>query len=68
MPDYFRVADALFTDRVGQPLTDWIADRRDAGTSWRRITRDLYDATDGVLDVAPQTLINWTVAAQKDAA
>ncbi len=60
MPDYRKVADALFTDRVGMPLSDWIADRRQEGKSWRLIVRDLYEATDGIIDVAPQTLINWT--------
>ena len=65
MPDYRKVADALFTDRVGQPLNDWIADRRDRGDTWRAITRDLYDVTGGVIDVVPQTLINWSSESRK---
>ena len=61
MRDYRRLADALFTDRVGQPLDDWIADRREEGQSWRAISRELQTVTGGVIDVTPQTLINWTV-------
>ncbi len=60
MPDYRKVADALFADRVGMPLDDWIADRREEGKSWRLIVRELYEVTDGIIDVVPQTLINWT--------
>jgi len=60
VPDYRKVADALFADRVGMPLDDWIADRREEGKSWRLIVRELYEVTDGIIDVVPQTLINWT--------
>ena len=59
MSDYRRIAEALFEDRHGQPLTDWIADQKDDGLTWRAVARNLRDLTGGIIDVAPQTLINW---------
>ena len=43
-----------------QPVTDWIADRRDAGTSWRLIARELHTSTQGQIDVTAETLRGWT--------
>lgn len=60
MTEYQSVVSALFTDRHGQPVEDWIADQRDAGMSWRKVARGLYELTGGLVDVTPQTLINWT--------
>jgi len=48
-----RLAEALGVD-----LADFIASRRPA-RSWRLIARDLRDATDGQVDVTPETLRNW---------
>lgn len=59
MSDYRRIAEALFEDRHGQPLTDWIADQKDDGLTWRAVARNLRTLTGGIIDVAPQTLINW---------
>lgn len=50
----------LATQPDGYPLGDWIADRRDAGVSWRQIALELRDRTDGVVDLPVATLINWT--------
>jgi hypothetical protein len=66
--DYRRIAEALFEDRHGQPLSDWIADQKDAGLTWRAIARQLRDLTGGLLDVAPQTLINWQADHREPAA
>ena len=42
-----------------QPVTDWIADRRDAGLSWRRIEQELSTTTGGQIDVTAETLRGW---------
>lgn len=43
-----------------QPVTDWIADKRAAGLSWRVIARDLHADTQGAVDVTAETLRGWT--------
>lgn len=43
-----------------QPVTDWIADKRDAGLSWRLIARELCTTTQGQIDVTAETLRGWT--------
>lgn len=68
MSDYRRIAEALFEDRYGQPLLDWIADRKEAGLTWRKVAQELRDTTGGLLDVAPQTLINWQADRREPAA
>jgi hypothetical protein len=50
-----RLADHL----LDNGLEDFIRGRRDAGRSWRLVARDLYDATDGAVDVTTVTLTNW---------
>lgn len=54
----------LLTTGHGYPLADWVADQRDNGKSWRVICIEIRDATDGHLDLPPQTLLNWYGAAQ----
>lgn len=44
---------------LGQPVTDWVVVRRDAGRSWRLVARDLYEATNGQVDVTHETLRLW---------
>lgn len=39
-------------------MTKFVADRRPA-KSWRRIALDLRDATDGKVDVTPETVRKW---------
>jgi len=51
---------------LGKPVKDYIQERRDAGRSWRLVARDLYEATNGQIDITYQAAKNW--AADKDAA
>lgn len=44
---------------LGQPVQTWIASRRDSGRSWRLVARDLYEATNGQIDVTHETVRNW---------
>lgn len=44
---------------LGTPVTPWIRLRRLRGLAWRHIGAELRDATQGEIDVPPQTLINW---------
>jgi len=66
--DYRRIAEALFEDRYGQPLLDWVADRKDEGLTWRNVARQLSDLTGGIIDLAPQTLLNWAADHREPAA
>lgn len=50
-----QLADTLLPGGVDQ----FIAERRAAGASWRRIALDLRDATKARVDVTPETLRNW---------
>lgn len=50
----------LATMLLGRPVDEWIRERRAAGQPWRVIARDLYERTNGRIDVAHQTLVNWT--------
>lgn len=45
---------------LGRPVTDWIADRREAGDSWRRIELALEEATNGQIRVEHETLRRWS--------
>ena len=49
----------LASHLLGQPVGDWIADRRDTGRSWRLIARDLHEQTGGAVDVTHETLRAW---------
>lgn len=44
---------------LNRPVADFISDRRAAGRSYRHITRDLYDATNGKIDVTNETIRSW---------
>jgi len=44
---------------LGRPVDQWIQERRAAGRSWRLITRDLYEATNGQIDVTHETVRAW---------
>ena len=63
-----QVVDRLFCELYGQPLGEWIADQRDEGTPWRRVEKELYAKTDGLIDVSFPTLIAWYGAVDSDAA
>jgi hypothetical protein len=40
-------------------LDGFVLTRREQGRAWRLIARDLYDATDGKVDVTYETLRSW---------
>lgn len=44
---------------LDRPVLDWIEEQRAAGKSWRLIARDLYEASDGALDVTGEAIRNW---------
>jgi len=50
-----RYADVL----LERPLAELVAERRSAGVSWRRISLELRDATNGEIDVTYETLRSW---------
>lgn len=43
---------------LGEPVKAWIRSRR-PHTSWRAITAELCEKTNGQIDVEHQTLVNW---------
>lgn len=43
---------------LGTPVAPWIRTRR-PHTTWRHISLELREATNGEIDVPVQTLINW---------
>lgn len=49
-----RLASVL----LGTPVAPWIRARR-PHTTWRHISQELREATNGEIDVPVQTLINW---------
>lgn len=53
----------LATMLLGQSVIDWVAQRRDAGRTWRHVARDLYEQTNGQIDVTYETLRSWMDAA-----
>ena len=62
------VVDRLFAELHGQPLSDWVADMRDQGASWRFIEKELYAKTGGSIDVSHITLMAWHRDGSEDAA
>lgn len=48
---------------LGQSVIEWVAERRDAGRPWRLVARDLYEQTNGQIDVTYETLRTWLDAA-----
>ena len=64
------MADPTPTQRLaslilGQPILVWMAERRREGMSWRLISRDLYDRTNGQIDITHETLRIWAEEAQR---
>lgn len=51
------LADTLLADRGG--LDAFVQTRREAGLSWRRITWELYEATDHKVEISYETLRSW---------
>lgn len=50
----------LASHLLNQDIDDFIAQKRNAGVTWRFIARDLCDATDGQIDVTYETLRQWS--------
>lgn len=45
---------------LGRPVEEWIRDRRETtGRSWRLISRDLYEATNGQVDITHEAVRKW---------
>lgn len=50
-----RLAEVL----LGRPLDEWVRERRAAGSSWRLISMELWDATNHEVVVTYETLRSW---------
>lgn len=50
-----RLADLL----VPGGIDSFVADRRAGGRAWRLISRDIWEATGGELDITYETLRAW---------
>lgn len=53
------MTERYFAELHGQPLGEWIADRREEGMTWRQVEKELYSKTDAAVDVSHPTLIAW---------
>jgi len=53
----YQLADVLWADRYGYPLGDWVAERREQGSSWRHISEEIKARTS--VEITHATLINW---------
>lgn len=51
---------------LGESLEDFVRERR-PGSSWRRIAQALHEATNGDIDLAPETLRLWFPDKQREA-
>lgn len=52
-----RLADLLLAE--SGPLEMFVRSRREQGRAWRLIARDLYEATEGQVDLTHETLRSW---------
>ena len=52
---------------LGQPVEDWIHERRDEGLSWRLVTRALMQRTNGQVDVTHETVRAWADQSERAA-
>lgn len=59
MPSSDTPNQRLATRLLGEPVEDWVRARRPQRKSWRKIANELSQATDGLVDVSPQTLLTW---------
>lgn len=60
----FSLANAV----LGEDLNRWVLDKRAAGLSWLQVSKELYVATDHLVDVTPQTIANWVTKNGDEAA
>lgn len=49
----------LATLLLRKPLGDWVAERRDAGTSWQAIADELATVTSGQVSLSREALRLW---------
>jgi hypothetical protein len=49
-------------------FSEWVAERRAAGRSWRRIALELYEVSDQRINVTHETLRNWFLSTNGDEA
>lgn len=67
IPKYVRQVPSATADSPKRQLADllldgldaFVADRRDQGRGWRLIARDIWQATNGRVDVTHETLRSW---------
>jgi hypothetical protein len=59
-----RLADLV----LGRPLAEFVAERRANEVAWRRIGREVLDATDGTVEISGETLRAWFCDAETGAA
>lgn len=52
-------AQRLATLLLGEDVREFIDHRRQQGRAWRFIARDLYERTNGQVDVTYETLRQW---------
>jgi hypothetical protein len=45
--------------KLGRPLDGYVAEKRKANQSWESIAADLYNDTDGVVNVTREALRQW---------
>lgn len=53
---------------LGENLDSYVATRRSTGRTWRLIARDIYEATNGQVDISHESLRGWYPDAQKASA
>lgn len=58
--DTTAIISALWSELHGQPIADWINDRRDAGHSLQAIADEIATMTDGAITVSRGTIFNWS--------
>ncbi len=44
---------------LGTSIEKYISKKRKLGSTWRDISRDLYNETDGKINISDVTLIRW---------
>lgn len=54
-----RTTEALFLEKLGIDMPGYVARSRAAGSSWRAVAREVYEATGGTVQLTDVTLINW---------
>jgi hypothetical protein len=52
-------AQLLATLLIGEPVVQWINHRRALGATWKVITREIHQATNGQLDLTEKTVRDW---------